>query len=277
MPYLEISYFIYTFTKNHTMKFSFFKYQGVGNDFIIVDNRNNEISLLDKQINQLCDRRFGIGADGLMLLETHQELNFNMIYYNSDGKESTMCGNGGRCLVAFAKKLGIIKKETIFNAIDGNHRAIVNNDNTISLQMQDVNSINTVNKNYFLNTGSPHYITFKDNIDKIDIFNRGREIRYSKEFAPDGVNVNFVEIKDNKIYVRTYERGVENETFSCGTGVTASAMCTSYHTNSDKNSYDIITKGGDLNVSFKKQGKHSFTDVWLKGPATFVFKGEIKI
>ena len=259
------------------MKVNFYKYQGTGNDFIIIDNRKNNISLSEMQINKLCDRRFGIGADGLMLLENHPNLDFNMKYFNADGKESSMCGNGGRCLVAFAKSLSLIDKKTNFNAIDGVHKATVNKNNSISLQMQDVSYIRLVNTNYFLNTGSPHYVTFRDDIKNIDVYNRGREIRYSAEFSPEGTNVNFVEFQDNKLFVRTYERGVENETLSCGTGVTASAISASIYSDSDKNSYDIITKGGYLNVSFKKQDSNIFSDVWLTGPATFVFKGEIDI
>ena len=259
------------------MKFKFHKYQGTGNDFIIIDNRDNAISLTESQINNLCDRKFGVGADGLMLLENHKESDFFMKYYNSDGNESTMCGNGGRCLVQFAKSLNIIEKETTFKAIDGEHKAIINSNSTVSLQMLDVHEINIVNTNYYLNTGSPHYITFRENIDKIDVYNRGREIRYSAEFEPNGTNVNFVEVQNGKIYVRTYERGVENETLSCGTGVTASAICASLYTKSDKNSYDIITKGGNLNVSFKKIDKNIYTDIWLTGPAEFVFEGEIKV
>lgn len=259
------------------MKVNFYKYQGTGNDFIIIDNRKNNISLSEMQINQLCDRRFGIGADGLMLLENHPSLDFNMKYFNADGKESTMCGNGGRCLVAFAKSISLIDKKTNFNAIDGVHKATVNKNNSISLQIQDVSYVRLVNTNYFLNTGSPHYVTFRDDIKNIDVYNRGREIRYSAEFSPEGTNVNFVEFQNDKLFVRTYERGVENETLSCGTGVTASAISASIYSDSDKNSYNIITKGGYLNVSFKKQDSNTFSDVWLTGPATFVFNGEIDI
>lgn len=259
------------------MKVNFYKYQGTGNDFIIIDNRKNNISLSEMQINKLCDRKFGIGADGLMLLENHPNLDFNMKYFNADGKESTMCGNGGRCLVAFAKSLSLIDKKANFNAIDGVHKATVNKNQSISLQMQDVSYVRLVNTNYFLNTGSPHYVTFRDDINNIDVYNRGREIRYSAEFSPEGTNVNFVEFQDDKLFVRTYERGVEKETLSCGTGVTASAISASIYSDSDKKSYDIITKGGNLNVSFKKQDNNTFSDVWLTGPATFVFIGEIDI
>lgn len=259
------------------MNLEFHKYQGAGNDFVIIDNRDNKIKLSETQINKLCDRRFGIGADGLMLLENQADFDFKMIYFNSDGKESTMCGNGGRCLVAFAKSMNLITTKTIFLATDGSHMAIVNDDASISLQMQDVNDFRIVNTNYYMNTGSPHYVTFRDDISKIDVYCRGREIRNSAEFEPDGTNVNFVEIQGEKLFVRTYERGVEDETLACGTGVTASALSASFHSESDKNSYDIITKGGNLKVSFKRQDDNTFNDIWLTGSAEFVFKGEIDI
>lgn len=259
------------------MKFTFYKYQGTGNDFVIIDNRETNLALTEQNINTLCDRRFGIGADGLMLLEEDSDYDFGMKYFNSDGKESTMCGNGGRCMVSFAKLLGIINKETKFKAVDGVHKATIHDDETISLEMQDVSDIAKVNNNYYLNTGSPHYVLFRDDIDKIDVLNRGREIRYSGEFKPEGTNVNFVEAKNDVLYVRTYERGVENETLSCGTGVTASAISASIHTETDKSSYKIITKGGNLHVSFKKIDNNSFVNIWLTGPATFVFKGEITL
>jgi diaminopimelate epimerase len=259
------------------MTINFFKYQGTGNDFIIIDNRENKISLNEFQIKYFCDRRFGVGADGLMLLENHAELDFNMVYYNSDGNESTMCGNGGRCIVDFANKLGIFNKKTSFSAIDGIHKALINVDHSVSLQMQDVVNINIVNTNFFLNTGSPHYVTFRDKVKEIDVYSRGKEIRYSNEFAPDGTNVNFVEFQGDKIFVRTYERGVENETLSCGTGVTASAIAASLYSKSDRNSYDIITLGGNLHVSFTKENNNIFKDIWLSGPATLVYSGEINI
>lgn len=259
------------------MELTFYKYQGTGNDFIIVDNRNKGISLSKDNIEKICHRRFGIGADGFMMLENHSELDFNMRYFNSDGNESTMCGNGGRCLVAFAKYLKIISNKTQFNSIDGMHKAIVNDNDTISLQMQDVNSINKVNNNYFLNTGSPHYVMFKNNVSEIDVYKRGQEIRNSAEFSPEGTNVNFVEFVKDEIFVRTYERGVEDETFSCGTGVTASAICASFFSETDKNSYNILTKGGKLNVRFNKVDSKKYNNIWLTGPAQMVFKGKINI
>ncbi|MDA3952813.1 MAG: diaminopimelate epimerase [Bacteroidales bacterium] len=259
------------------MNLSFRKYQGAGNDFIIIDNRSDKIKLTEAQICRLCDRRFGIGADGLMLLENHSDFDFKMFYFNSDGKESTMCGNGGRCLAAFAKSLNIVTKDANFIATDGPHKAIVNDINSVSLQMKDVDDLRIVNTNYFIDTGSPHYVTFRDDISNIDVYKRGKEIRNSGVFAPKGTNVNFVEIQGEKLFVRTYERGVEDETLACGTGVTAAAISASFYTDNDKNSYDIITKGGNLKVSFKKQNDNTFTDIWLTGSATFVFKGEIDI
>jgi diaminopimelate epimerase len=256
------------------MKFTFSKYQGTGNDFMIIDNRNNSVNLTKKQIAQLCNRRFGVGADGLMLLEKHLATDFNMRYFNADGNEGSMCGNGGRCLVAFAKSLVIIDKETTFNTIDGTHRAIIKQKNMVSLQMQDVKEVLQIDGNYFVDTGSPHYVIFSQNIKDTDVYTEGKKIRESKRFAPKGTNVNFVEINNNHLLVRTYERGVEDETLSCGTGVTAAAICASAKLNTDKNSFDISTRGGNLNVSFQKNRNNTFTNIWLTGPAQFVFKGE---
>ncbi|HSH50144.1 MAG TPA: diaminopimelate epimerase [Bacteroidales bacterium] len=258
------------------MKFTFSKYQGTGNDFIIIDNRNNSANLTKKQIAQLCNRRFGVGADGLMLLENHLEFDFNMRYFNSDGNEGSMCGNGGRCLVAFAQSLAIIDKETTFNTIDGTHKAIIKQKDIVSLQMRDVTEILRMDGHYFVDTGSPHYVIFSQNIKDIDVYTEGKKIRESNRFAPSGTNVNFVEVRGEELYVRTYERGVENETLSCGTGVTAAAICASAEKHTDKNSLDIITRGGKLNVRFQKDTNRSYTNVWLTGPATFVFKGEFE-
>ncbi|OFX87417.1 MAG: diaminopimelate epimerase [Bacteroidetes bacterium GWF2_33_16] len=259
------------------MKIPFYKYHGTGNDFIIIDNRSLLINLSTDQIRLLCDRHFGIGADGLMFIEKNTSFAFTMKYYNSDGKESTMCGNGGRCLTAFAKELGLVTEKVQFNAIDGIHEAIINENDTISLKMTDVSDFKIIGNNYLINTGSPHYVIFESEVNKIDVYKKGAEIRYSSDFEPSGVNVNFVEIINDELFVRTYERGVGNETLSCGTGVTASAICASIKMNTDKSSWDIKTLGGNLNVRFKKAGDQSFTDIWLTGPATFVFKGEIDI
>lgn len=253
----------------------FNKYQGAGNDFIIIDNRKGLFSADNHiLINKLCDRRFGIGADGLILISEDQDYDFEMKYFNSDGYEGSMCGNGGRCSAAFAIKEGIANKKMIFRAIDGIHDAI-QKDSLISLKMNDVAETGFVNNNYFINTGSPHYIIFNDNIEAIDVNSSGREIRMSSDFAPAGTNVNFVQASDNEIFVRTFERGVEAETLSCGTGVTASAIASVLSGHFDRDTVSVRTKGGDLTVSFRIDGK-KVTDIWLTGPATFVFEGMIE-
>jgi len=263
------------------MQLTFYKYQGTGNDFVIVDNRNGNFDSKNvKLVSFLCDRRFGVGADGLMLLESHDspEIDFTMRYYNSDGNESSMCGNGGRCIAAFAVHMGVIKNKDkfLFDAVDGLHEASYN-DGIVSLKMTNVPSYKSGSDYYFLNTGSPHYVSHKKNIDSLDVFKNGQEIRYSDEFKPGGTNVNFVEeIGDNHIKVRTYERGVEDETFSCGTGVVASAIST-YIKNKKAQEFNIDVKGGSLKVSFDGDETKGFENIWLTGPATFVFKGEIEI
>ncbi len=259
------------------MKINFSKYHGTGNDFIIINNIKGEFSNLNReQIKKMCSRRFGIGADGLMLLNHHSEYDFEMIYYNSDGSGGTMCGNGGRCIAAFADKLGTADNEVNFIASDGEHKAFINKNGKVKLKMTDVSNIEKITDGYFCHTGSPHFVVFKDNIDNIDVFKEGREIRYSEEFKEQGTNVNFVEIKEeNKLYIRTYERGVENETFSCGTGVIASSLVYSTLKNQTQGFCDITTKGGKLKAYFTKEN-NSFNDIWLEGPATLVFKGEIE-
>jgi len=258
------------------MKHTFYKYQGTGNDFVIIDNRND---IFDKKatdlVAKLCDRRFGIGADGLILLENHDEVDFEMVYYNSDGNESTMCGNGGRCLVAFAREIGVIENEAAFLAIDGLHRAKIEND-IVKLQMQDVSKVSTFEKHTFLDTGSPHHVEMRFNIDAIDIQKEGAFIRYGTPYNDEGANVNFVEkINDDVFSVRTYERGVEGETFSCGTGVTAVGIAMNATGNTHNNLITLQTKGGDLKVAFKQEGT-MFKDVWLIGPAIMVYKGDIE-
>lgn len=257
------------------MKHTFYKYQGTGNDFVIIDNRQE---IFDKNntelVKQLCDRRFGIGADGLILLENHDVVDFKMVYYNSDGNESTMCGNGGRCLVAFANEIGVIENEATFLAIDGVHHATIEDD-IVKLQMQDVIGVNTFDKHVFLDTGSPHHVEVRENIDAIDIQKEGASIRYGQPYNEKGANVNFVEkISDAVFAVRTYERGVEGETFSCGTGVTAVGIAMNATGVTKDNLITLQTKGGDLKVSFKQDG-NNFKDVWLIGPATLVYKGEM--
>lgn len=260
------------------MKILFFKYQGTGNDFVILDNRNNQYNAFTKEdIRFLCDRRFGIGGDGLMLLNLHPDFDFEMKYYNADGGESSMCGNGGRCLVRFAHDMGIAKTTYRFLAVDGAHEAEVENGNLVSLKMNDVNGVRQSGGDFILNTGSPHFVHFMNDVMLVDVFKKGREIRYNKEFAKEGINVNFVEqLSDpDKIIVRTYERGVEDETFSCGTGVTAAALVC-YHNDNGFNHVDVETKGGKLSVEYEKNGP-TFTNVWLTGPATKVFEGTIEL
>jgi diaminopimelate epimerase len=260
------------------MKFEFCKYEGTGNDFIIIDNRKLKLKLKTKDISHLCNRHFGIGADGLMLLQNQKGFDFKMVYYNSDGNESSFCGNGSRCIVAFAKRLGVIKKtETRFIATDGTHTAKIAGD-IIKMKMNDVANIEANQDYYLLNTGSAHYVKFTHGIKNADMISEGRSIRYNDRFKKEGVNVNLAEKNGKGIYVRTYERGVEDETLSCGTGVTAAAIASAVEGISTTNtSSKIITKGGELTVRFEKEKNNSFSNVWLEGPATFVFKGEIEI
>lgn len=255
------------------MTLAFSKYQGTGNDFIIIDNRDLSFSKDDtKLINHLCDRKFGIGADGLILLENHHSTDFLMVYYNADGRQSSMCGNGGRCIVAFAKALKIIDSTTTFTAIDGDHEAQVDGD-MIRLKMQDVTSIEDHQAHTFLNTGSPHHIQLIENLDTLDVKTRGSELRYSKLYGSAGSNINFVQQKGANLFqVRTYERGVEDETLSCGTGVTAVAIAAHYQGWTDMTAVDLEVEGGKLAVSFRKND-NGYDNIFLVGPAQLVFKG----
>ncbi|MDZ7876832.1 MAG: diaminopimelate epimerase [Saprospiraceae bacterium] len=275
------------------MKIPFYKYQGTGNDFVMIDQRTQQfLRKTDVEtINHLCDRRFGIGADGLILLEYPQntqnteggQFDFQMIYFNADGRESSMCGNGGRCLVAFANYLNVFDNQCVFNAIDGLHDAKVRTDGWVELKMIDVPQVEIGKDYYLLNTGSPHFVVFVEDLTDINVYENGREIRYSERFYTEGVNVNFVEVrKDGSLEVATYERGVEAETFSCGTGVTAAAIAYALKTEHKfkKNktlSVPILTKGGQLEVRLQRTTKGIFQDIWLCGTATQVFSGEIDI
>jgi diaminopimelate epimerase len=253
----------------------FYKYQGTGNDFVMIDNRQQTFDKNNtKHIAFLCDRRFGIGADGLILLENHPEYDFRMVYYNADGNESSMCGNGGRCLVAFAKQLGVISNKAIFEAIDGLHHATIEDD-LVQLQMVDVNTIKKENAHVFLNTGSPHHVQFEDDIQDFDIKAEGSKIRYGAPYNEEGTNVNFVKkLTDDTFRVRTYERGVENETLSCGTGVTAVAIAMHAIGNTKSKLVNLNVEGGKLKVSFD-ESNGVYNNVWLIGPAKFVFEGTI--
>ncbi len=258
------------------MTVKFYKYQGTGNDFIMIDNRERFFKNDTKVIHHLCDRKFGIGADGLILLENSEdpEDDFKMVYFNSDGNQSTMCGNGGRCLVRFAEFLNIVEKNATFTAIDGKHHAKIEADK-IHLQMQDVDGIKELGTEYFLDTGSPHHIVFTSDVHQLDVKKEGAAIRYNEVYKDEGTNVNFVELQNEILQVRTYERGVEDETLSCGTGVTAVAIASTYAEKYHSLPVKIQTPGGNLEVSFKQSG-NQFSDVWLSGPAEQVFEGTIE-
>lgn len=264
----------------HFMEIEFFKYHGTGNDFILIDNRILNWHPTREQVSFLCDRRRGIGADGLMLLTEMAGYDFGMIYYNSDGNESTMCGNGGRCITAFARSLGIADEKTQFYAADGAHEAVILSEIqhglTVRLKMKDTTVGQVYPDGIFINTGSPHFVLFTDDAKAIDVVNQGRKLRYDERFLPGGTNVDFVEQNDNGLFVRTYERGVEDETLSCGTGVTASAMAFSHSRSGRAEKIEIATPGGNLTVSFRHDNAR-FSDVWLEGAATFVFAGKMMI
>ena len=279
----------------------FYKYQGAGNDFLIADNRDGLISenngvlvcrdsqgnIAEIKISDICDRRYGIGADGLMLLESSDEYDFHMEYFNSDGSGGMMCGNGGRCMVAFAADMGI--KHFDFDAADGFHTAQImhdgGNSKVIRLQMKNVSevaayerltSLDIVSEGWFLDTGTRHYVRFVDSLDLYDIVSEGRTIRYAEELGPIGANVNFVEPYDGGIKVRTYEKGVEDETFACGTGIVASAIASfvkgvipSAVQSDGRVRYDVKAKRDFLSVDFVPQDADAllFSEVWLTGPA----------
>lgn len=260
------------------MQLKFYKYQGTGNDFVMIDNRQNFFPKNDtKLIERLCDRRFGIGADGLILLENDNSTDFRMVYYNSDGNESSMCGNGGRCLVAFAKSLNVINNGATFIATDGLHHAIIDENGIVSLQMKDVDEVKIDSEYVFLNTGSPHHVTLVNDLEHYNVKENGAEIRYSDLYGKAGSNVNFVnQISENHFRLRTYERGVEDETLSCGTGATATAIAMNVIGKTKSDAIDIDVEGGKLKVTFEKTDK-GFEKVFLIGPATFVFEGEVEL
>lgn len=263
------------------MQIPFYKYQGTGNDFILIDNRKGTIQNLSSNvIAQWCHRKFGIGADGLMLLQNKEGFDFEMVYYNSDGNVSSMCGNGGRCITAFANFLGILTdQKAYFLAIDGPHEAILTTEDYVELKMTDVATTNYNPTSIFLDTGSPHHIEFVEQIEGLDVYNKGKATRNNDTYKKEGTNVNFVAVQENnQINVATYERGVEDETLSCGTGVTAAALA--YYLEFSKGNspvpIQIQTKGGQLKVHFKYQAQ-LFYDIWLCGPATPVFHGFINL
>ncbi|MFK7925928.1 MAG: diaminopimelate epimerase [Bacteroidia bacterium] len=258
------------------MKLSFYKYQATGNDFVMIDDREGLWAerLSQANIAALCHRRFGIGADGLILLQAHEQYHFRMQYYNADGGESTMCGNGGRCLVAFARDLGIDAQIYSFEAIDGLHHASID-EALVELQMTTPKGFRqTDDGQFFLDTGSPHYVGFYDTaVAELPVLEEGKRIRYSQAFAPGGTNVNFVNVlTDSELSVRTYERGVEDETYSCGTGVTACAIVHLHNTHRKVGEIELDTPGGKLKVRLDEQG-----DVFLTGPAERVFAGRVSL
>jgi len=264
------------------MKIQFYKYQGTGNDFVMIDNRDRCIDNYDSEfISNLCDRKYGIGSDGLILIENNNDLDFTMKYFNSDGSELGMCGNGARCVTQFAKKLGIINNSAIFQASDGAHHAEIINNNYVRVKMNDIDMSNydLIDKNFdniYLHNGSPHLIINSNDIDKIDVFNEGRKIRYGDKYKDEGVNINFVDFTSNSSLckVRTYERGVEGETLSCGTGAVAVAVVLNYSKITNKEEIIVSMKGGNLKVSFNRLGD-IFSNVWLYGDVAEIYKGEI--
>jgi diaminopimelate epimerase len=257
------------------MLIPFSKYHGTGNDFVMIDNRTLGLELSQSHIAQLCNRRFGIGADGLILLQM-EERTVRMVYFNSDGAPSSMCGNGGRCFVDFAQNLNALRDSGEFLAVDGMHEFKMEG-KLVSLKMGDVPSIEHIGENVYLNTGSPHFVTMVDDVLSIDLINDARKVRYNDRFAAEGTNVNFVELMDGLTHIRTYERGVEDETLSCGTGATACAIVMHHLGNVSETEVPIKVLGGKVSVSFKPQADGSYTDIWLTGPTAHVFDGTIEL
>lgn len=267
------------------MNLTFHKYQGAGNDFILIDQRRQQWLKSDDQalIERLCDRHFGIGADGLILLESHAGYDFAMAYFNSDGRESTMCGNGGRCLAAFAKDLGMAGDRFRFLAADGPHEAVLqqktDGEYWIELKMGDVHLIQRRQDDFVLNTGSPHFVRFTPSVESADLLSEGRAVRYSADFGAEGINVNLVECAAGRLLIRTYERGVEDETLACGTGVTAAALAFAFREGFPAGAAQISVqaRGGALSVHFRRTDSGGFSDIWLCGPAKCVFHGQISL
>ena len=260
------------------MQIPFYKYQGTGNDFVIVDQFKDQFLSVDDEdiIHRICSRRFGVGADGLILLEPSDRTSFRMIYFNADGKEGSLCGNGARCAIACSHDLGKFNRSGKFEAIDGTHSAKIKKDGSIELKMQNLEDVEVGHGYYILNTGSPHYIAFVEDLTDLDIVDAGRAIRYADRFRDGGINVNFVEEHKDGIIVGTYERGVEDETLSCGTGVTASALAHALKNELDDKKINVKTKGGDLCIKYKRSST-GFQNIWLCGPAKKVFRGSIEI
>ena len=262
------------------MEITFYKYQGAGNDFVIIDDREEVFDRSNTELVKfLCDRRFGVGGDGLMLLRNKEGFDFEMVYYNSDGNESSMCGNGGRCIVAFAKQLGVIGESGYFIAVDGPHEANAlqtEEGEWISLKMIDVTDIEKGPGYCYMDTGSPHYVTFESNLKSFDLVEAARNIRYNGRFTAEGTNVNFISIDDDVLNIRTYERGVEDETLACGTGVTAAVLTAHATRQFQGTELKVKARGGNLIVKFE-EANGGYQNIWLEGPAEFVFKGSINV
>lgn len=265
---------------NIWMQINFEKYHGAGNDFVMIDNRSKHFIPHEETIKKICDRHFGIGADGLILLEMDKASDFSMRYFNADGREGTLCGNGGRCIASFAQKLGVIDSSTVFTAIDGEHQVeiLVAGETTsmVKLRMHDVANMLQKSGQWMIDTGSPHLVIPVEDLDDLDVYTEGRKIRYSKLFADEGINVNFIAVSDDHVKIRTYERGVENETLACGTGAVAAAVAVVSGKGNPEPPVNIRARGGNLKVYLTKE-ENLFTNIWLEGPVSFVYKGEIKI
>lgn len=256
------------------MTFEFHKYQGTGNDFILIDNRQLSFPKDNpKVISHLCNRRFGIGSDGLILIEDHEYHDFEMVFYNPDASQS-FCGNGSRCAVAFNHRIKSTKKTITFLAIDGPHEAVMDNE-LVKVRMGDVSKTEEHKNGNFIHTGSPHLIVETRNLDKADVYRSGQKIRFSKPYASKGININFIEYLDDHVFARTYERGVEDETLSCGTGVTAVALNAALK--GFKSPVKVKTRGGILQVEFTRTVNGGFSNIYLTGPAEFVFQGSVEI
>ena len=259
------------------MEINFSKYNGAGNDFILIDDRDSLINDNKSLINYLCDRHFGVGADGIIILKESNNCDFEILHYTSDGNLGSLCGNGSRCAVLFAYNKDITGRKTVFNAFDGIHSAEILENGLIKMEMK-LNS-DIVNNSYgtFTDTGSPHLVIEKDDTDKLDVCNEGRAIRYNDFYKKEGVNVNFIEkISDDQFKIRTYERGVENETLACGTGSTASAICMNFLGRTKRSNITMKCKGGDLNVQFNLS-ERGYQEISITGPAKLVYEGTIKV
>jgi len=264
----------------YLLEIPFYKFHGTGNDFILVDDREKKFSENKEVIEHLCDRHFGIGADGLILLQEEKGYDFRMVYFNSDGRESTMCGNGGRCTIAFADFLSLVGPEVRFVAVDGEHYGLILGKGPgkwqVRLRMADVTGYRTFGDDLFIDTGSPHLVRFSEGVKEMDVFHLGRKVRYSTDFSPGGTNADFAENTPEGLFVRSYERGVENETLSCGTGVTASVLAHAIRNGLDRGTVVVDTLGGRLGVTFERE-QDRFTGIWLEGPAVMSFRGKIQI